>query len=164
MTLLPLLSAAPIIQLHVASAVLALALGPFAIYGRRKSRLHKSMGYVWVLAMGITALSSFGIHSFPVIGPFSPIHLLALFALWSLFEGMRHIFNGRVTLHSVVMRSLYWRGLCVAGLFNFLPERTTNRIVFPDTPEAGYVVIVVGIATLVLLGLRARFAGRAAMA
>lgn len=162
MTLLPLLSASPIIQLHVVSAVLALILGPFVIYGRRKLRVHKIMGYVWVLAMGAAALSSFGIHSFPLIGPFSPIHLLALFALWSLFEGMRHIFQGRVTLHSVVMRSLYWRGLCVAGLFNFLPERTTNRMVFPDTPEAGYAVIAAGIAALVLAGARARLAGRAA--
>lgn len=164
MTLLPLLNASPIIQLHVATATLALLLGPFALYGRRKGRAHKVQGYVWVMAMAVTALSSFGIHSFALIGPFSPIHLLALFALWSLFEGMRHIFAGRVTLHQIVMRSLYWRGLCLAGLANFLPGRTTNRMFFPETPDAGYVVIALGVAALIWAGLRTRRAMQDALA
>ena len=68
----------------LAAALVAHFLGPFALDRARRDRLHKVLGYTWVLAMAITALSSFFIHSFPVIGPFSPIHLLALFALWSL--------------------------------------------------------------------------------
>ncbi|WP_299146271.1 DUF2306 domain-containing protein [uncultured Tateyamaria sp.] len=164
MTLLPLLDASPIVQLHVGAACLALLLGPFALYGRRKGRGHKVQGYVWVIAMAVTALSSFGIHSFAVIGPFSPIHLLSLFALWSLYEGMRHILARRVAMHQIVMRSLYWRGLCVAGLFNFLPGRTTNRMIFPEMPDAGYVVISLGIAGLVWAGVRSRRTLQAAMA
>ncbi|MEL6467062.1 MAG: DUF2306 domain-containing protein [Pseudomonadota bacterium] len=156
MSLLPILTASPMIQLHIAAALVALFLGPFALYRARRDRLHKVLGYTWVLAMAITALSSFFIHSFPVIGPFSPIHLLALFALWSLYEGMRHIFAGRVGPHRLVMRSLYWNGLIVAGLFNFLPGRTTNRVFFGAAPELGYVVMAIGLTGVVVLALRTR--------
>lgn len=155
MTLTPLLTAAPVIQFHVVCALTALILGPFALYGR-KSRSHKIVGYVWVTAMVGLAVSSFFIHSFPVLGPFSPIHLLSLFALWSIFEAMRHVFAGRIALHRLVMRNLYWYGLIVAGLFNFLPDRTINRTLFPGTPEAGWVVMGLGGAIALVFILRGR--------
>ena len=156
MSIAPLLQADPVIQIHVATASLALVLGPFALYLRKRGRLHKTLGYVWVLAMGITAMSSFGIHSFAVIGPFSPIHLLAVFALWSIYEAMRHVFAGRIHLHQIVMRNLYWRGVIIAGLFNFLPGRLINRMVFEDARALGYVVIALGIGALVATALRQR--------
>ena len=162
MTLTPLLNADPIIQLHVLCASIALLLGPVVLYRQRRDRLHKTLGYVWVFAMGLTALSAFFIHSFPVIGPFSPIHGLAIFALWSLYEGMRHVFAGRIQRHRLVMRSLYWNGVVIAGLFNFLPGRTLNRMVFDDARALGYVVIAVGLAGIVLVALRTRKAQAAA--
>lgn len=160
-TLQPLLEADAIIQLHVAAASAALVLGPLALYRTRRDVLHKIVGYSWVMGMGVTALSSFWIHTFPLIGPFSPIHLLAVFALWSLFEGMRHVFAGRIRLHQEVLRSLYWRGLIVAGLFNFLPGRVTNRTVFGDAPELGYVVMALGLGGIVGHAARGWFTRRA---
>lgn len=155
-TFQPLLEAGPVIQFHVLAASTALVLGPVALYRKRRDRLHKVTGYVWVLAMAITALSSFGIDSFALIGPFRPIHLLALLALWSLFEGMRHIFAGRVRAHQTVLRGLYLNGLLLAGLLNFLPGRVTNRIFFASTPELGYVVIGVGLCAILLGAVRRR--------
>lgn len=162
MTLTPLLDAEPIIQLHVLCASIGLLLGPVSLYQPRRGRLHKVVGYVWVLAMGATALSAFFIHSFPLIGPFSPIHGLAIFTLWSLFVGMRHVFAGRIHEHRTVMRSLYWNGLAIAGLFNFLPGRTLNRMVFDDVRAFGYGIIAVGIAGIVLATVRRRKAQAAA--
>ena len=156
MTLAPLLSADPIVQVHVVSALLALGLGPAALYRRRRDRLHKLLGYVWVGAMAVVALSSFGIHSFAVIGPFSPIHALSLFTLWSLFEGMRLILSGRIVAHRTVMRNLYWYGLCVAGLFNFLPGRTMNRVLLGGQDGLGYVVLGLGLGLTLLAVVRGR--------
>jgi uncharacterized membrane protein len=156
MTLTPLLDAEQIIQLHVLCASIGLLLGPVSLYQPRRGRLHQVVGYVWVLAMGATALSAFFIHSFPMIGPFSPIHGLAIFTLWSLFKGMQHVFAGRIREHQMVMRSLYWHGLAIAGLFKFLPGRTLNRMVFDDAHGFGYGVIAAGIAGIVLASLRRR--------
>lgn len=156
LTLQPLLDASPVIQFHVASASIALLLGPLALYRKRRDRLHKITGYIWVLAMGITALSSFGIHSFALIGPFSPIHLLAILALWSLFEGMRHVFAGRIREHQAVMRGLYMNGLLVAGMFNFLPGRVTNRMIFGDASHLGYVVMALGLSAIAMSAVRRR--------
>lgn len=163
MTLEPILTAAPHVQLHVIAATLAIGLGPVAILRRRRDRLHKAAGYAWVLAMAVTAVSSFWITSFGVVGPFSPIHLLALFALWSLWVGMTRILRGDVSGHRSAMEGLYWRGLLLAGAFNFLPGRVVNRSFFPDQPELGFVVLALGLIAIfnrpvswVLRGLSAR--------
>ncbi|WGW03326.1 DUF2306 domain-containing protein [Tropicibacter oceani] len=156
MTASPFLAAPLHIQAHALAALLVLILGPFVILRSRRDRLHRLGGYVWVVAMGFTALSSFAIHSFALIGPFSPIHLLAVLVLWSLWQGMAHAFAGRIRAHEAVFRNLYWRGLIVAGLFNFLPGRVVSRALLPETPELGYAVIVAGAAALVWHALSAR--------
>lgn len=81
MTLSPILTAGPEVQLHIAAAIVSIVLGPFALYLRRGTRLHRSVGYSWVVAMMVLALSSFAIHGFGLIGPFSPLHGLALLTL-----------------------------------------------------------------------------------
>lgn len=154
MTLSPILTAAPIIQLHVLTAVIAILLGPLALYLRPGTRLHKTAGYICVCAMAALALSSFGIHGFAVIGPFSPLHGLALFTLWSLYEGVRRARAGQIAIHRRVFRNLYWFGVMLAGLFNFLPGRAINRALMPDMPEMGYTVIGLGASVAVLCALR----------
>lgn len=150
MTLDPLLNAAPLIQFHAGSALLAIALGPVAIHRARRDRLHKAVGYVWVLAMLSVALSAFLIPSFglAVVGHLGPIHLLAMLALVSLWQGMRAILRGDVRAHRLAMRGLYYQGLAIAGLVNFLPGRRVNRAVFPEHPELGLVVIGLGLGAL----------------
>jgi uncharacterized membrane protein len=148
-TLTPFLTAAPHIQLHAIAALLALGLGPFALYRTRRNRMHKIIGYIWMTAMLVTALSSFAITEFGMIGPFSPIHLLSVLALWSLWRGVVTIRAGNVAAHRATLRNLYWRGIIIAGLFNFLPTgRMINRIVFPDAPQLGWVVIGAGMAAI----------------
>ncbi|MDV7200579.1 DUF2306 domain-containing protein [Rhodobacterales bacterium HKCCA1288] len=149
MTLAPFFDAPIYIQLHASTAALALILGPFVILRTARDRLHKVGGYIWVLAMFVVAVSSFWITEFGLIGPFSPIHLLSAFTLWSLWAGMRYAFAGRMDLHRRVFQNLYWRGLVIAGLFNFLPGRALNRSVLPDRADAGWLVIGFGM-TLIL--------------
>ena len=149
MTFDPYLTAEPHIQFHIAAALTALCLGPIALYRRARDRTHKIIGYMWLACMVAVALSSFTITSFGVVGPFSPIHLLAVWTLWSLYLAIRHVVQGRIALHRVVMRNLYWYGLIIAGLFNFLPGRTTNALFFEGKEHLGYFVLVGGVALLV---------------
>jgi len=148
MTFAPFLEAPTYIQIHAFTAALAVILGPFVILRNRRDRLHKTGGYIWVLAMLVVAISSFWIKEFALIGPFSPIHLLSVLTLWTLWVGMRHAFAGRIDQHRAAFQNLYWRGLLIAGLFNFMPGRATNRSVFPETPDAGWLVIVIGMAVI----------------
>lgn len=158
MTLSPILTASPEIQLHIVAALIAIALGPIALYLRPGGRVHKTIGYAWVTAMAVLALSSFAIHGFALIGPFSPLHGLALFTLWSLWQAVRHARAGRIAAHQQVLRNLYWFGVMVAGLFNFLPGRAINRALLPANPELGYVVIALGLGIAAVYLLRNRVA------
>ncbi|SMX32949.1 hypothetical protein OCA8868_00852 [Octadecabacter ascidiaceicola] len=156
MSLDPILSAPVYLQIHVASALVAVTLGPVPMYRRRRDMVHKVLGYVWVVAMASVALSSFWIHSFAVIGPFSPLHGLALLTLWSLWRGISSARMGDIKTHLATFRALYWYGLLIAGLANFLPDRRINEIAFGGQDQLGWVVISLGAAALLARALRGR--------
>ena len=145
----PFLSAPVQIQIHAAAALIAVRLGPVPLYRKRRDRLHKVTGYIWVVAMFTVALSAVFIHSFAVIGPFNPLHGFAILTVWSLFTGMRHIFASRVCGHQMTFRSLYWFGLMAAGLANFLPDRLTNEALFAGNDNLGWIAIAIGVAVVI---------------
>lgn len=141
MTIEPLMNAGLVIQIHVALAMVALVLGPFVLWRQRRDRVHKVMGYVWVVALTGAAVVSFGITSpFTPIG-LSPIHLLSVYALYGIYVAMRAIYRRDTRLHRLVMQNLYVRGVALAGAFNFLPGRTTSEMLIPWAPELGYGII-----------------------
>lgn len=161
MTFSPYIDASTIIQFHALLASIAIVLGPVALYRKKRDFGHKVVGYIWMFAMGGAALSSFGITSFGIVGPFSPIHLLAVLALWSIYGAMRAIIVERnIVAHQRILRSLYWNGLLVAGAFNFLPGRTTNRVFFEGKEELGYAVLGGVIAFIVVRALILRIKAR----
>lgn len=156
MTLLPILTASPFIQLHIFAAVTALILGPAVLYRRRRDLLHRRLGYVWVGAMAILAISSFGIPShFTPIG-LGPLHGFAVVTLWSLWAGVRHAIRGNRDAHEAVFRSLYTNGLLIAGAFTFLPGRTMNRAMFGDASDWGWAVIAAVLVVVLLRVLASR--------
>ena len=57
------------------------------------------------------------------------------------------------------LRSLYWQGLAIAGLFNFLPGRMVARSVFPNAPEIGIAIIVFGAIALIYIAWQQRRSG-----
>ncbi len=160
MTLTPFLDAPMVIQMHVSAALLAVMLGPVALWRRSRDRWHRLAGYGWVLAMTLTALSSFGIRGFAVLGPFSPIHLLSIVVLVSLWQGVRAARRGDITAHQKTLRGLYWRGLCVAGLFTFLPGRLMSEALLGGRSDLAYAVIAAAGSALVIQALWPRFMTR----
>lgn len=162
MSLDPFLTAPTHIQFHAASATLAILIGPVALYRQRRDLAHKVVGYLWVLAMLGVAVSAFFIHSFSVIGPFSPLHGFAVLTVWSLWRAVTSARRGDIRIHQMTLRSLYWFGLLAAGLANFLPDRRINEAVFGGNDALGYVVIGVGIAILLARAVLGRAQSRVA--
>ena len=145
----PILTADPVIAVHIICGFTALIVGPIALYGKRRGALHRTVGYLWVFSMIFLAGTSFSIEGLAVFGRFGPIHLLSLFAIWSVFEAMRQIYLGNSALHRRIMHNLYWYGLVIAGLVNFLPGRVTNRVFLGDSQaNYGFGVIALGIICL----------------
>jgi uncharacterized membrane protein len=126
MTLTPILNASPIIQLHIATALIAIALGPVVLLRKKGTPLHKLFGRLWVLDMLAVAISSFWIKS---NGQFSWIHLLSLWIALSLPAAVVFIRLGNVRVHQRIMVGGYI-GLVVAGVFTALPSRILGQAAF----------------------------------
>ncbi|MBZ9799284.1 DUF2306 domain-containing protein [Mesorhizobium sp. ES1-4] len=80
MSLAPLFHASLLIQLHALAAIASILLGAVQLWRTKGDRLHQALGRVWVGLMALVALSSFFIWTIRLWGPFSPIHLLSVFA------------------------------------------------------------------------------------
>lgn len=125
----------PAVALHVASALLALALGAWLLWARKGTVAHRFAGRGWAAAMAVTAGSSFfiGAHLLPVatpLGTFGPIHLLSAYTLAKLVQAIAAIRRHDVALHRRAMRGSF-AGLAAAGLFTLLPGRTLNAWLMP---------------------------------
>lgn len=154
MTFEPILSASLAIQFHVCCAITAVVLGPVALLRRSRDIWHRCAGYVWVLAMLGTAITSFWISDAPVIGPFSPIHGLSVFTIYGLWQGINAARRRDIKAHRANMQGLYFWAMGVAGLFTFLPGRRMNAVFFGNDPTAGFftmmIVIGVGLTAFVI--------------
>ncbi|MCK0149345.1 DUF2306 domain-containing protein [Marivita sp. S6314] len=159
MTLTPFLSAPFEIQVHMVCAIIGLSLGPFVLYRSRRDRVHKVLGYVWVSAMAVLAISSFAIPSFFTPIGIGPLHLFAMITLWSLWTGVRYAIQRDFDAHQAVFRSLYTNGLIIAGAFTFLPGRTINQMVFGEPSHLGWLVIagLLGLVAIRVFGPRIGF-------
>ena len=156
MTLTPLLIAPFAVQLHVMAAICAIVLGPMVLWRRSRDRWHKGLGYAWVIAMAVTALSSFAISHDPMLGPFSLIHALSVFTLLGLWKGINAARQRRIKAHQQEMRGLYFWAMGVAGLFTFLPGRRMNIVFFEEMPVAGFALMAVLIGSGLIWYMLAR--------
>ena len=127
MTLAPLFSASPAIQFHAAAAVAALGLVQLA--APKGTLPHRTIGWIWVALMAAVSVSAFFIHQIRLWGPWSPIHLLAIFTLTTLPIAVWHAHRHAVRVHRIAMVSLFTGALVIAGAFTFLPGRIMHAVV-----------------------------------
>lgn len=119
----------PVLAIHLAAALGAVATGPIALWarlgGRQRPRLHRAFGYAWVTLMLATALSALFIRdrSLPNIAGYTPIHLLVPLTLGSLVAAFVRLARGDIAGHARMMRRLYLFACIVAGLLTLLPQR-----------------------------------------
>ena len=131
MSLAPLLNAAPAIQLHAFAALAAFGVGAVQLAAPKGTLPHRTLGWIWVLLMVTVATSSFWIHELQHIwGPWSPIHLLAIFTLAMLPLAVLHARRHRIGRHRNAMIAIFAGALVVAGLFTLMPGRIMHAVVF----------------------------------
>ena len=73
----------------------------------RATRNHRTLGYIWVGLMAIVAFSGFFIHVLKLVGPFSPIHLLSVLTLASLWYAIGAVRRGDIKRHRQTMVTLF---------------------------------------------------------
>lgn len=130
MSLAPLLEAAPAIPLHAFAAMAAFVLGVVQFAAPKGTLPHRTLGWIWVVLMAVVAASSFWIHTIRLVGPFSPIHLLSIFALLMLPLAVWRAHTHRVADHRRMMIFIFAGALVVAGLFTLVPGRIMHRVIF----------------------------------
>lgn len=118
-----------VVWLHLGTITLALALTPVLLWQPRGTPGHRQLGYVWSVAMFLTAVDSlFVTTSRP--GHFSLIHLLSVFVIVMVpvlvLAARRH----DVARHRRTVRGLVIGALLVAGFFTFPFDRLLGHWLF----------------------------------
>ena len=130
MTLAPLLSASAAIQFHAFAAMAAFGLGLVQLAAPKGTLPHRTIGWTWVALMVVVSVSAFFIHEIRLWGPWSPIHLLAIFTLIVLPIAVWHAHRHAVDKHRNRMVALFIGALAIAGAFTFLPGRIMHAVAF----------------------------------
>lgn len=113
---------------HIAAASLALVVGIVIMVAPKGRGLHKPLGWTWVIAMALTALTSFGLMM-EGIGV-SVIHGLSAYAMIALPIGIAAIRRRDIKTHRGTMTGLFIGGLMTAAVLTLLPGRLMWRVFF----------------------------------
>lgn len=118
-----------IVWTHIATVIVALALTPVILLGRRGDRRHRTLGVIWVTAMLLTAALSLGIHLIDP-GRFSLIHILSVWTLIQVPILWHSARTHRVVRHRRAVRGLVTGALLIAGFFTFPFDRLLGHWLF----------------------------------
>ena len=113
----------PVVALHLATAVPAVALGGALLFRRKGNAAHRILDRAYVILLLIAAVSSFWIQSW---GHFSLIHLLSVWTLFILGVAIWQIRRGNVAGHRRAMSGMYL-GLLIAGGMALMPGRVLGN-------------------------------------
>lgn len=153
-----LLARQPLVALHLTAALLSLAVGTLLMLRRKGTFSHRTLGWTFVAAMGVTALTSAFIFDrhLPNIAGLTPIHLLTLVTAVALPLGVRHARRGDVASHRRLMTRLFFGACVTAGLFTLVPGRFLGNLLWQDRqasaattdPRTAGPTAVAGLSTL----------------
>ncbi|MEY8882010.1 DUF2306 domain-containing protein [Donghicola sp. XS_ASV15] len=122
-------TAAPMIQLHTFAALTSAATTLVIFSLPRGQTWHRRLGWLWVAALAVTAVTSFGITELRE-GHFSLIHVLSVATLGFLGLGVARARRHQVKEHRRIMLWLTFGALCVAGAFTLMPGRIMHAVLF----------------------------------
>jgi uncharacterized membrane protein len=131
-SLLTFIEQKPVVFVHLSAAIGALLLGIYLLTRKKGDTSHRIGGWVWVLLMGTTAVSSAFIPNtgtFNFYG-FGPIHLFTLFVAVMLPRAVYYARTHRIDAHRKAMRGLMIGGCVIAGLFTLLPGRILGNLLW----------------------------------
>lgn len=117
------------IQIHAATALLALALGIFMWVQPKGTARHKLMGRGFVMVMLIVAISAYFIRS-SQNGDFSWIHLFIPLTFFGTAQAIYYIRKGDIKRHIRSVQGLFFGALLIPGIFAFMPGRRLWMVFF----------------------------------
>ena len=126
----PLLTALAPIPSHAFAAMACMIAGAIQLWMTKGTQTHRILGWIWVILMAYVALTGLFIWEIRLFWLFSPIHLLSLWLLYSLYRAVRDARAGNIRAHKRNMITTYILALLVTGLFTFLPGRTMYAVLF----------------------------------
>lgn len=115
------------LAVHLFTALPAVPLGAFVLWGPKGNAQHKLMGRIWAAMMMVTAISSFWLQG--LRGGFSFIHLFSVLTLVGIPFAIWNARRGNIRAHLRGMRGVYI-GLVVAGVLAGAPDRLLGRLLF----------------------------------
>lgn len=115
-----------IVWAHLITIMIALALTPVILLGRRGTRRHRLLGRIWAGAMMLTALLSLFVRTINA-GHFSLIHLLSVFTLVQVPLIVWSAHTHRIDRHRSSVRAMVTGALLIAGFFTFPFHRLLGR-------------------------------------
>ena len=116
--------------MHAVAATAAFALGVIQLSAPKGTLPHRTLGWIWVVLMVIVSITACFIHEIRLWGPWSPIHLLAIFTLVTLPLAVWYARRHSVQQHRWTMISIFTGALVIAGLFTFVPGRIMHAVIF----------------------------------
>lgn len=119
----------PAIWPHLLTIVVALALTPTMLLRPRGDRLHRRLGWVWSVAMFLTALLSFAVRDVNH-GGLSFIHLLSAWTIVQVPIIVTSARNHKVARHRRAVRGMVTGALLIAGFFTFPFHRLMGQWLF----------------------------------
>ncbi len=117
------------VWLHLATIGAALSLTPIMLLRKRGDRLHRTLGWIWVSGMFLTAALSLDIRLVNR-GSFSIIHILSVWTIIQVPLIVWHAKNHRVEKHRRSVRGMVLGALLIAGFFTFPFGRLMGQWLF----------------------------------
>jgi len=119
--------------IHLATIAPAFLMASFIMVTKKGTKLHKSIGRIYMVLMLFTALITLLMSA--QVGPrlfnhFGFIHLLSALVLYEVPIAYWAIKNGNVKRHKQAMIGLYIGGLIIAGGFTLIPGRMLGNLLF----------------------------------
>lgn len=118
------------ITIHLTAALWALLAGISQLLTPKGIRLHKMLGYSWMTAMVIVAISSFWLTGFMnLFWGYSPIHLLSILTLVCIGISLYSARTGNIKRHRAFAVGAFC-GLVGAGIGALAPGRLIHQWIF----------------------------------
>jgi len=113
--------------IHLAAVLPAVVIGAAQLARPKGTPPHRLLGWAWVLAMAVAAISSFWITGLNSGGGYSAIHLLSVMVLANLVAAIWFIRRGNVRAHKYFMAGTL-AGTITAGVAAAMPGRLLAQL------------------------------------
>jgi uncharacterized membrane protein len=115
--------------IHLAAVVPAVVIGVAQLASTKGTLRHRILGWIWVLAMTVVAVSSLWIMELRKGAGYSVIHLLSAWVLFCLVSAIWSIRRGNVRAHKSFMIGVML-GVAGAGVGALMPGRFLSQLLF----------------------------------